>query len=86
MGGHLHRWSLGFNQCRFSLYPFWDFMHTGLAGRFGYIPSPYPAFLPCLFPLCLSALGRVGVLEGNCPQPSAPLGLFSSRRSGAHRS
>src|SRR5579884_1058472 len=29
-----------------------------------YIPSRFPAFLPCSFPLWVSPPGRVGVLEG----------------------
>ena len=30
-GAEFHRWKVGFNQSRFSLYPLRDFLHTGLA-------------------------------------------------------
>jgi hypothetical protein len=38
------------------------------------------------FPLWVSPLGRLGVLEGLCFQPPASLRLFSERRRGAHGS
>ncbi len=31
MGALFHHWKLGFNQCRLDLYPFRDFLRTGLA-------------------------------------------------------
>jgi hypothetical protein len=36
----------------------------GLQVQLRYIPSRFPAFRTCYFPLCLSTLGRFGALSG----------------------
>ena len=76
MDVQLHRWELGFSQSRFN--------HVcRTCGASCYIPSHLSAFLTCYCPLWVSPLGKLGVLEGHCPQPSAPMEQSNSRRNGA---
>ena len=71
-----HRWKLGFNLCRFH--------HASrTCGASHYILSCLAAFPTCYFPLCLSTLGRLAVLEGICSHPSAPMELSTACRNGA---
>ena len=63
--------------------PFGTSCAQGLQVLLRYIPSRFPAFSTCCFPLCLSTPGRLSALEGNRPQPSAPSEQFNRRRNGA---
>jgi hypothetical protein len=58
MDVHLHRWKLGFNQCR---------LHHAdrTCGASRYIPSRLTAFPTCYFPLWVSPPGGLGVLGGH---------------------
>jgi hypothetical protein len=56
--GLLHRWKLGFKQ--------FSFHHADRTRSASpYISSGLSAFSLCYFPLCLSTLGKVSVLEGH---------------------
>jgi hypothetical protein len=72
-----HHWKLGFKQS--------SFYHTDRTCRYYYTTYLRASLLytPCYFPLWVSPSGRVVVLEGSYPQPSAPLGQSSACRSGA---
>lgn len=76
-GGLVLRWKLGFSQCRFH--------HANrTCSASPYISSGLTAFPTCSCPLWVSPSGKLGVLEGFYSRPSAPFGLSSERRSGAH--
>src|SRR5579884_2238723 len=76
-GRPLHRWKLGFNQCRLH-----HASRTCSASR--YIPSRLAAFLPCCFPLWVSPSGRVGVLRGFFALILLPLRGYLTSADAAH--
>src|SRR6266699_3568700 len=76
-GGGFHRWKLGFSQSR---------LHhaSRTCGASCYIPSHLAAFPPCCFPLEVSPLGRVGVLEGSLALNLLPLRGYLMSAETAH--
>jgi hypothetical protein len=75
----LHRWKLGFNQCRLHL-------AYRTCGASSYTSSDLSAFPTCCFPLCLSTPGRLDVLRGSFALYLLLLGSYPESAETAHLS
>ncbi len=73
----MHRWKLGFNQCRF------HHAHR-TCGATSYTSSNVSAFPPCSCPPCLSTSGRAGVLKGSIALNLLPFKGYLISAEAAH--